>query len=58
MNICSCGGRLAMSWYSLAMAACSGVCCGTPFAPGGPEASEPAANAAARAACIAATASG
>jgi hypothetical protein len=22
MNICSCGGRLAMSWYSLARAAC------------------------------------
>jgi hypothetical protein len=57
MNICSCGGRLAMSWYSLAMAACSGDRWG-PSGASPPAPSGPAANAAARAACIAATASG
>ena len=56
MNICSCGGRLAMRAYRPAMAACSGVC--WPSGPWPAAASAPPAKAAARAACMASTASG
>jgi hypothetical protein len=58
MNICSCGGRLGMRSYRLAMAACSGVRRAAPSGPWPPDTSGPAANAAAMAACMAATASG